>query len=587
MADPVTATIMLGLSAVRAGAAIGQWWETRQQRRPIPNPASSDASSQNEESRASGSEWFYRESDKLFLVLATLGQRLLALDVINRDALEQARLAVRQAHKMTDSKTDDLGKVFEELDVTLQYTVACAVVFCAACFPMHMYRGFGCGVLDDKSWADLQDDSWVFRDLDKALAYLKSVPHEWKLLRKSPGRIGQTEPDDSERPKKEQKVNMKWANELVKQMEKRGFPQPLPPNDNICISTWEVPFATWGGTSIYDTHGHNLAACVAWQQDPGRYLYAWTVGERLDLRVGHALDLSEKHLAELALWLEGLAGMTHKCLYDTNLDYTRLKLSSSLKKLLQKATGNEYGQLGLASAIVRDPRYSGSAALPPPTTFAAAEPQRQMIVEHAKYDMASVNVAAPLPTVTTIMPISPTQSLLVSPMTGASPHSQCSSPVSQVRPPILRKPMPVGATVITPPVSPAPVSPAPVSPSNFYPNSVSPVSISPTPLSSTAAPPPPYSYPPAVTPVPPAGLYAPPPPSAMSWPPAMAWPPAQAQLNYVPQNASQLPLVAGEVLDVVGQPDVYGWLMAAKRDGSGGRGLVHVTYVRQYPVSGA
>ena len=84
--------------------------------------------------------------------MATLCQKLLALEVVHREALFEARTAVRQAHEVTNS-ADDLGEDFDEILETLQFAVTRAAVFCVEGWPMHMNRGVGCGVLDQKNWA--------------------------------------------------------------------------------------------------------------------------------------------------------------------------------------------------------------------------------------------------------------------------------------------------------------------------------------------------------------------------------------------------------------------------------------------------
>ena len=260
MSDPITASLQLAVSAVRAGAAIASWWDTRQGRK-----ASSTETTSN------GAYVFQMHMDKLFLVLATLGQRLLALGVVNHADLPEARTAVREAFRVGDS-VDDLGEDFDKMSDTVQYAVTCAMVFCFLCYPMHMYRGFGCGVLDDRTWANpeyvtlLIASSLVFPDVtnplkrvrndvhddtDRALAYLKSRPYEWQLITKSPKRISQTEVEWNKRPKElRKKMASIIQHDMVKEFEKKGFPQPLPPNDYIQISTWTVPFATWEGDTL-------------------------------------------------------------------------------------------------------------------------------------------------------------------------------------------------------------------------------------------------------------------------------------------------------------------------------------------------
>ncbi len=88
-------------------------------------------------------------SDELFLVLGTLGQRLIALGVIEDSNLPSAHSIVK---KLIPTFSKELSTESEELDIVLQYAITCAVIFSAACYPVHIYRGFGCGVLDDVTW---------------------------------------------------------------------------------------------------------------------------------------------------------------------------------------------------------------------------------------------------------------------------------------------------------------------------------------------------------------------------------------------------------------------------------------------------
>ncbi|KAL6412083.1 atrophin-1 interacting protein 2 (WW domain containing E3 ubiquitin protein ligase 2) [Ilyonectria robusta] len=338
MSDPITASIEIGISAIKAGAAIATWWEVRQSNKRNGGPEASSGTGAS--------------LDEIFLVFSSLGQRLMALDVVNYDALPQALAAVKVAVETSD---DDLAYELGRLDPILQYLVACAFVFCAACHPMSIYYGYGCGVMNDTRWANPEHRSAWNMDIDQAIAYLKSVPHPWILLKKSPSQIGKTEPFYEQCEKKTMKLVQGIQADLFKQFEKHGYPQPLPPNDNIKIGTWGMPFATYGGTSIYADHGHNFSAAIAWQQDPGRFLYAWTVGEHADLRPGEAILLPEDHIAALAVWLEGLNGITFKVLLDSELDWSKIKLKSSSKKHLIAHTGSEHGIRNVPDVIVRNP----------------------------------------------------------------------------------------------------------------------------------------------------------------------------------------------------------------------------------------
>lgn len=133
MSDPITATIQvaqLGISAVRAGAAIANAWSNRSQRK---------AAESSTEAAAGGNPYQGASIEEILLVLATLGQRLLLLDVVDFDVLPQASEAVRSAMRAVDSKCDDVGEDFDDLEPILQHLVACAYVFCAACHPMPIW----------------------------------------------------------------------------------------------------------------------------------------------------------------------------------------------------------------------------------------------------------------------------------------------------------------------------------------------------------------------------------------------------------------------------------------------------------------
>jgi hypothetical protein len=218
MNDPITGSIEIGISAIKAAAALGTWREVRKSLKKNSSSGSSEAGGRPGPSL-----------DDMLFVLANLGQRLLALDVINYDVLPQAHAAVIAATTAADS---DVTISIEKMDPILQYLVTCAFVFCAACHPMPIYYGYGCGVMNDPGWANPEITSFGMDDIDNAISYLKSVPHLWKLLKKSPSGVSKTTPWYNSRDKKALKELKSLYTEFVKQYEKVGYPQPLPPNDN-------------------------------------------------------------------------------------------------------------------------------------------------------------------------------------------------------------------------------------------------------------------------------------------------------------------------------------------------------------------
>lgn len=300
--------------------------------------------------------------EELFLVLGVLGQRLITLGVIEQNALQSSHTSVSQSISFI---AKGLIKKFEKKPMQLQHSITCAIIFCAACYPMHIYRGFGCGVLDNTFWGMHPDDkqyptvprSKHLTAMDRVLAYQKSLPDSLRLLKKTPVGV------DKELPRfeaicdgeEEQKFVTTVCDDITEALERDGFPRPKDPQ--IKISSWETHFATWQGTVIYQNNGHSIVSHALWQLDPGRMLYGWTIWNRLDLRPGQAVDIGGEPSSSLALWLEGLEGMTFKILRDEELDHSHIKYSDQVSQLLLETTGNVHGMSGTPSTVVRDPEY--------------------------------------------------------------------------------------------------------------------------------------------------------------------------------------------------------------------------------------
>lgn len=105
MSDPVTTSIQIGISAMKAGAAIATWWEVRQARRG---------------GEGGGGTGAVVHLDDILFILANLGQRLLALDIIEYDVLPQAHAAVISAMEIADRR---LGSSVQETESILQYLI--------------------------------------------------------------------------------------------------------------------------------------------------------------------------------------------------------------------------------------------------------------------------------------------------------------------------------------------------------------------------------------------------------------------------------------------------------------------------------
>ena len=82
--------------------------------------------------------------DEVLVVLARLGERLLALDLLDIDILNSARTQL--VVELRAGANTDIRDEFEGLQDSLQYLITGALYFCAACHPNVIYRGFGAGV---------------------------------------------------------------------------------------------------------------------------------------------------------------------------------------------------------------------------------------------------------------------------------------------------------------------------------------------------------------------------------------------------------------------------------------------------------
>lgn len=93
--------------------------------------------------------------DKIFFVLAVLGQRLFHLEVVALEHIPQALSMIKPLWPSARWR-----EAFENrLDDTLKYAVVAALTFCAECWPMHIYRGFGGAFLNDFAYAEPQGTS--------------------------------------------------------------------------------------------------------------------------------------------------------------------------------------------------------------------------------------------------------------------------------------------------------------------------------------------------------------------------------------------------------------------------------------------
>lgn len=332
-AAAVQAGVGVAMSGVRIAASIGNWNEIRQKRKDSQAQfaAAHGASNPIVMSKVA----LAAQLDEALLVLSVLGQRLVVLEAINLAELPQAHAACRTACGQADS--GDLLEHFDSLDGTLQYAVTAALFFCAACWPMHIYRGFGTGVLGNFLWGCPHPQYNVgqkagFTSVDRIIAFLKSMPREVQLLTRLPHGLNRFTPSYEKNDKLERKRLMNAYRQFVREIEIKGHPQPR--DGSFRIVSWHIPFATWNSPFTFKNSGHYWEDFLRWQMDPGRLLHAWTIGGHLDLNYGEMMWLPPGVSECLARWLVGLSGTTFKLVPSSALDYSLLKLTLETRKIM-------------------------------------------------------------------------------------------------------------------------------------------------------------------------------------------------------------------------------------------------------------
>ena len=108
--------IFLALSAIRVAASLGSFLEKRQTRK-LRESQQADALDQHRRD--------------VLLVLGTLGETLLRLEIVDAAAVPAATEDVSRCFQL---KSSEIGEIFDsDLEQPLQYAVATGMVFCAAC----------------------------------------------------------------------------------------------------------------------------------------------------------------------------------------------------------------------------------------------------------------------------------------------------------------------------------------------------------------------------------------------------------------------------------------------------------------------
>lgn len=368
-ADPMSAVqagLGIAMSSVRIAASIGTWNEARQRRKE--SAARIVATHGPSNPVVNSKVAIATQIDEILLVLSALGQRLVVLEVINLAELPQALVACRTACAQAD--TGDLLAHFDTLDGTLQYAVTSALFFCAACFPMHIYRGFGTGVLDNFLWGCPIPQFTTgqvagFKSVDRTIAFLKSTPREVQLLTRLPAGLNRIVPTYEKTERNERRRLMNAYKEFVRELETKGHPQPR--DGSFRVVSWHFPFATWNSPYTFKNAGHSFDDCLRWQMDAGRLLHAWTIGGHLDLMHGELMWLPTGVAESLARWLLGLPGMKFKLVPSSAFDYSNLRLRPAVRRIMFEE-GFE------TMKAVRDPQADLCNPLIPRNIFVPAPP---------------------------------------------------------------------------------------------------------------------------------------------------------------------------------------------------------------------
>jgi hypothetical protein len=303
MADPITLT----LSAVKVAAAIGTFIEKRETRKLLEGQRLNNSS----------------DSDvrDVVQVLGILGETILRLGVVIPSTITEARAEVRRCLEL---KAPSILGVFDtDTEEPMQYAVTVALCFCAVCWPTYVLRGFGDSVLNNNQWNKFMEAPQAVRATDDAIAMLKSVLTRLDVFTKVPVALSKVERDWGNHGNKANKKKAEsWLMDLFVETRKRGPPQPR--DGSFTVTEIVIPFASWWDytpySNIWGKSRDYLYYPCRCGRDPGRILYAYTIGKALDLQPGQILMPIDRIDYILVSWLEDLDGMNFRLLGDHEFD---------------------------------------------------------------------------------------------------------------------------------------------------------------------------------------------------------------------------------------------------------------------------
>lgn len=305
-----------------------------------------------EESERSSADY-----DDALIVLAVLGARLVGLGAVNQAQVRAADGAVRQAFQNVAGSR--YLERYSRLERSVQIGAMCGLAFCAECYPMHVWRGFGAAVRSQWDWAIFWKVRLPWELLDKSILFFKSAPRSFTLLKNAPEGMDRIKPverqmakEDKRRwkdNKKDRKALEDEKSAFVKRVEKKGFPQPV--DGSFAITSWSVVFASWESHHAAMNEGHSFDNILRHQADPGRLLHAFVAGGHLNLREGECVVIPAGPAAILVRWLEGLEGTTFRLVREEDLDFKKVGLTT--KKLVHSVMERDAYAVRDAKAVAR------------------------------------------------------------------------------------------------------------------------------------------------------------------------------------------------------------------------------------------
>ena len=288
----------------------------------------------------------HSSASDLISVVATIGQQLFLLQAVNIELLPVAASAMSAAFQEAGDGSNALAKIYGEADENGQNAIASGIVFCAECWPLRIWNGFGSGLFGDAKWGNTDHLSEDMAELDKLIIVVRRQVHQFQLfakpfvgIRELPQILG------SKDAAKDMKMELFWTT-MIGKFEENGFPRLIPPFDQLRIESLANAPAAW--KNVPDMHGTQQQSAEIFMLntlDPGRFLWYWTAGKPDHLKPGTAWIIMDTRIEKFSQWLEGLHGIDLLVVKDYQLDFSNTKISKDIKDIWLEDHGNEDGPL--------------------------------------------------------------------------------------------------------------------------------------------------------------------------------------------------------------------------------------------------